>query len=110
MSSNIQIGSPFIKKVFIGDAQNGRRSNNPLTGVGYNTVIPAPYRRVLLTIQNNTGADISVYLDKEGDLATTAKGLKLYDKQSLTLDNYNGYISFSASASSNNIILIEAFA
>lgn len=102
MSSNISISSPFIKAFHANTVGTSTRAaGNPLFGVAYNTVVPAPHRRIYLLLQNKGTTEVDL------TLATTGSTLKLFAGQSISLDNYNGPISVS---SYTNVAVIEAFA
>lgn len=102
MSSNIQIGSPFLKVFHANSVGTGTRlTGNPAFGVAYTQPVPAPLRRIALVIQNKGATDVDL------TLASTGSTLKLFAGQSISLDNYNG--SFNVS-SFTNIAVLESFA
>jgi hypothetical protein len=102
MSSNIQIGNPFLKVFHANSIGTGTRlTGNPAFGVAYNVPVPSPLRRIALLIQNKGTTEIDL------TLANTGSTLKLYAGQSISFDNYNG--SFSAS-SYTDIAILESFA
>lgn len=101
MSSNITISSPFIRAFHANTSgASTRAAGNPLFGVSYNTVVPAPQKRIYLLIQNKGTTDVEL------TLAATGSTIKLYPNQSISLDNYNGAFSVS---SYTNVAVIEAF-
>lgn len=114
MSSNIQISGPFIKQVFTCNAADGRRSNNPLYGIALTAVVPAPYRRMFVTIQNTnegTGATALVVLDQlDNNELGGYEAIVLQPNQSITLDNYNGILRIATPAALSAVKIMEAFA
>ena len=111
MSQNIQIGNPFVKQFYHCFASDGRAVTNPLSGVDLDVPVPSPYRRINLIIQNQGDTDVIVSLSLTGSPALGDAGIKLYSKQSITLDNYNGAITVYDSTGTNNTVSIsESFA
>lgn len=88
MSSNIQIGSPLLKKFVHADVTIGATTTEVLS------TVPAGGRRIALVIQNlSSTATIQVILADTGDT-----GIRLYPLQTFTQDAYNGTVRLAGAS------------
>lgn len=112
MSSNITFSGPFIKRMFLSTAADGRRAGNPLFGTNFSDTVAVPNRRTYLFIQNQGTEEALIHLDPEGDNSATPISIKLYQGQSISFDNFNvGFTINPGNVGANtNIVIGEAFA
>ena len=100
MSYKFNYQGPFIKKLYSSTYGGGRGSDNPATGVAFSETIPVGLKRISLTIQNATTAEVDITF---GD--ANAVALKLYAGQTVSFDNFHsGFTS-----SSNAVKIFEAY-